>query len=74
MPIRHEWPLSSTLGSTDWQNFLVGAPEFSFGGGGVYNHQYKQNDFAVFAQDDWKITKNLTLNLGIRTEIMGRFS
>jgi hypothetical protein len=66
-------PLSSTLGSTDWQNFLVGAPEFSFGGGGVYNHQYKQNDFAVFAQDDWKITKNLTLNLGIRTEIMGAF-
>lgn len=66
-------PLSSVLPSTDWQNFLVGAPQFSFGGGGVYNHQYKQNDFAVFAQDDWKVTKNLTLNLGLRTEIMGAF-
>jgi len=64
-------PLSATQGSTDWQNFLVGAPQFSFGGGGVYNHQYKQNDYAVFAQDDWKVTKDLTLNLGIRTEILG---
>jgi Carboxypeptidase regulatory-like domain len=64
-------PLSATIPSTDWQNFLVGAPEFSFGGGGVYNHQYKQNDFALFFQDDWKATRNLTLNLGLRTEIMG---
>jgi Carboxypeptidase regulatory-like domain len=64
-------PLSASIPSTDWQNFLVGAPEFSFGGGGVYNHNYKQNDYAVFFQDDWKVTRNLTLNLGLRTEIMG---
>jgi len=68
-------PASTTsplpFSTTDFQNFLVGAPEFSFGGGGVYNHQYKQNDFAVFFQDDWKATKNLTLNLGLRTELMG---
>ena len=64
-------PLGPTTPSTDWQNFLVGAPQFSFGGGGVYNHQYRQNDFAVFVQDDWKATRNLTVNLGLRTEIMG---
>jgi hypothetical protein len=65
---------SSNAGSfSDFQEFLEGAPTASFGGGGVYNHQYKQDDFAVFAQDDWKATKNLTLNLGLRTEILGAF-
>ena len=53
--------------TTDFENFLLGAPQFSFGGGGVYNHKYKQNNFAVFAQDDWKVTKKLTVNLGLRT-------
>ncbi|MGA2096441.1 MAG: TonB-dependent receptor [Candidatus Acidiferrum sp.] len=59
--------------TTDFQNFLVGAPQFSFGGGGVYNHQYRSNNYAVFAQDDWKIRNDLTLNLGLRTEIFGAF-
>lgn len=60
--------------TTDFQNFLVGAPQFSFGGGGVFTHQYKQNDYAVFVQDDWKATKNLTVNLGLRTEIFGAWN
>ncbi len=59
--------------TTDFQNFLLGAPQFSFGGGGVYNHEYRSNNYAVFAQDDWKIRNDLTLNLGLRTEIFGAF-
>ncbi|HVO56853.1 MAG TPA: carboxypeptidase-like regulatory domain-containing protein [Dongiaceae bacterium] len=65
---------SSADALTDWQRLLVGAPDFSFGGGGVYNHKYRQNDFALFVQDDWKATKNLTLNLGLRTEFMGAWT
>ncbi|MGH9742857.1 MAG: TonB-dependent receptor domain-containing protein, partial [Candidatus Acidiferrum sp.] len=36
-------------------------------------HQYRSNNYAVFAQDDWKIRNDLTLNLGLRTEIFGAF-
>src|SRR5712672_3482945 len=65
-------PLGATP-TTDFQNFLLGAPQFSFGGGGVFDHQYRTNNYGVFAQDDWKIRHDLTLNLGIRTEIFGGF-
>jgi len=58
---------------TDFQKFLLGTPDFSFGGGGVFNHQYRSKNFAVFAQDDWKIRHDLTLNLGLRVEEFGAF-
>ncbi|MGH9548675.1 MAG: hypothetical protein ACRD3W_04835, partial [Terriglobales bacterium] len=60
-------------GFTDFQKFLMGAPDFSFGGGGVATHQYRTNDFAVFAQDDWKVRRDLTVNLGLRVEALGAF-
>jgi hypothetical protein len=68
-------PTNGPLGTptTDFQNFLIGAPQFSFGGGGVYNHAYRSNNYAVFVQDDWKIRNDLTLNVGLRTEIFGAF-
>ena len=61
-------------GNTDFQNFLLGSPQFSFGGGGVYNHQYRQNNYAVFAQDDWRVRPSFTLNLGLRTEFLGAWT
>jgi len=65
--------VNSTGGATDFQKLLVGAPDFSFGGGGVFNHEYRTNDFSVFGQDDWKVRRNLTLNLGLRVEVLGGF-
>jgi len=58
-------------GCTDFQNFLLGQPGFSFGGSGVSNHEYRVNDYGLFIQDDYKATQNLTINAGLRWELFG---
>jgi len=59
---------------SDFGNFVGGTPAFSFGGGGVYNHAYRQSNSALFIQDDWKATSNLTINAGLRTEFFGAWT
>jgi hypothetical protein len=59
-----------TVGS-DFQSFLEGSPFFGEAGGGVGSHDYRIPAFAWFAQDDYRVTKSLTLNLGFRTEYLG---
>ena len=61
----------SVTGLDYWQNFLLGAETFGEGGGGAANHDYHIPAYAGFAQDDWRITPTLTLNLGLRMEWVG---
>src|SRR5215469_4872262 len=65
---------TNTGATTDFGNFVGGTPEFSFGGGGVYNHAYTQSDSALFLQDDWKANSNLASNLGLRTAFLGAWT
>jgi Carboxypeptidase regulatory-like domain len=59
------------IGCSDFQEFLLGAPAFTYGGSGVSNHQYRIADTAVFVQDDYKVTPDFTVNLGVRWEFNG---
>jgi Carboxypeptidase regulatory-like domain len=63
-----------TFGVSDFQNFLMGAPVITGSGSGVTTHEYRINNFAAFFQDDFKVTKKLTLNLGLRWELDGGVS
>ena len=60
-----------SAGCSDFQEFLLGAPAFTYGGSGVSTHDYRISDTALFIQDDYKATTNLTLNVGLRWELNG---
>jgi len=56
---------------TDFQSFLAGSPFFGEGGGGLGNHDYRIPSYAWFVQDDYRVRKDLTVNLGFRNEFAG---
>jgi hypothetical protein len=58
-------------GNSDFQNFLEGTLASSLTDSGLSTHDYSVPAFALFAQDDYRATKSLTLNLGFRTEFLG---
>jgi carboxypeptidase family protein/TonB-dependent receptor-like protein len=66
-------PAAPTTGSGSFTGgavatFLLGVPD----GGSItnlHNIDYRRQIYSVYAQDDWKATDRLTLNLGLRYEI-----
>ena len=61
----------ATAFGSDFQSFLSGAPFLGEGGGGLGNHDYRIPGYAWFAQDDYRASKTLTLNIGFRNEFLG---
>ena len=58
----------------DFADFLLGLPQsdsIRFGGSDTY---FRTNAYNVFAQDDFRVRNNLTLNLGLRYEYFAPWS
>ncbi len=58
------------VGFNSLQTFLLGIPAYGFNASGVTNHRFLLNDSSAYVQDDYKITRNLTANLGVRWDLM----
>ncbi|HEV3420699.1 MAG TPA: TonB-dependent receptor [Candidatus Acidoferrum sp.] len=61
----------SFSGETPLESFLAGTPNSTAILAGDPVRHMTQNLFAGFFQDDWRISRNVTLNLGLRYELQG---
>jgi outer membrane receptor protein involved in Fe transport len=60
-------PGTAVGSGNDFADFLMGLPDEYFQFGRAPSN-IRSNSYAAFAQDDWHVARNFTLNLGIRYE------
>jgi hypothetical protein len=73
----NNWPFSQMTFSGDLTgnpaaDFMLGYPRTTLTPEGVPISAIRQWRYAVYVQDDWKATRDLTLNLGLRYDFYGQ--
>ncbi len=58
----------------DFADFLLGLPQQTSAQFGENNYHFRGNSWDLFAQDEWKMRGNLTLNLGVRYEYVSPYT
>lgn len=58
----------------DFADFLLGLPQQTSVQYGENNYHFRGNSWDLYAQDEWKLRGNLTLNLGVRYEYVSPFT
>jgi hypothetical protein len=58
----------------DFADFLLGLPQQTSAQFGENNYHFRGNSWDLYAQDEWKLRGNLTLNLGVRYEYVSPYS
>src|SRR5262249_41869004 len=58
----------------DFADFLLGLPQQTSLQSGATTYNFRTNSFDVYAQDDFRLRANLSLNLGLRYEYNGPYT
>jgi hypothetical protein len=62
------------IADSSFRDFLIGAPIESAISSGLTTFGFRARDYVGFFQDDYHVTRRLTLNLGIRYDYLGNVS
>ena len=69
--VDNEYGTRGSLSFPNFQSFLTGTPNRLQVDVGSFQRNYRAQDLAWFVQDDFHVTRRLTLNLGLRYDYLG---
>jgi hypothetical protein len=69
--VDNEYGTRGSLSFPDFNSFLTGTPNRLQIDVGSFQRNYRARDIVWFAQDDFRISRRLTLNLGVRYDYLG---